>query len=120
MKTMRRQTSDVYEDILKLERERLLAVLNPSHVQIWADDVPSRNDEVAHDQSLSVAVNELELHKLRQVDAALKRLRDGTYGMCEICGQSISEKRLQALPWADACLTCAIRPEVRSDTARIA
>src|SRR3954471_24424903 len=80
-----RQTSAVYEHILKVERERLLAALNPSHVQIWGDDVPSRNNEAAvmHDHFLSLAVNELELHKLRQVEASLKRIRNGTYGICE-------------------------------------
>lgn len=43
---------------------------------------------------------------LRKVEAALDRIREGTYGMCDICGDSIARRRLEALPWTDLCLHC--------------
>lgn len=43
---------------------------------------------------------------LSSVDAALKRIRDGTFGECLNCGQEINVKRLQAVPWARYCITC--------------
>jgi RNA polymerase-binding transcription factor DksA len=41
------------------------------------------------------------------IEAALKRIQEGTYGMCLKCGQRIPEKRLRALPEAESCLDCA-------------
>jgi len=41
---------------------------------------------------------------LTEVQAALKRIDDGTYGYCVVCGQPIPERRLQAIPWAARCI----------------
>ena len=43
---------------------------------------------------------------LAQVDAALQRLDDGSYGVCARCGQDIAAERLEALPYAAYCITC--------------
>lgn len=41
---------------------------------------------------------------LEEVEDALKRLEQGTYGTCVVCGQPIPEKRLEAIPWAARCV----------------
>lgn len=41
---------------------------------------------------------------LTEVENALKRLEQGTYGICIVCGQPIPEKRLEAIPWAARCV----------------
>jgi RNA polymerase-binding transcription factor DksA len=46
---------------------------------------------------------------LREVDAALARLDDGTYGRCEVCGEPIPGPRLEARPVARTCVGCASR-----------
>lgn len=43
---------------------------------------------------------------LAQVDAALGRIENGTYGKCVRCGQEINPKRLEALPYAALCINC--------------
>jgi RNA polymerase-binding transcription factor DksA len=53
-----------------------------------------------------------ELRKLREVDAALQRLRDGTYGRCERCGAAIKRRRLRAIPEARNCLQCELPAEL--------
>src|SRR5207248_6273791 len=53
-------------------------------------------------QEQSVTVNDQAL--LTEVQAALKRINDGTYGYCVVCGQPIPERRLQAIPWAARCI----------------
>ena len=40
---------------------------------------------------------------LREIEAALKRLDDGTYGICTACGKPIEPERLEYLPWATQC-----------------
>jgi RNA polymerase-binding transcription factor DksA len=41
----------------------------------------------------------LEEGMLVEIDAALERIREGTYGMCELTGKTIPDERLRALPW---------------------
>lgn len=43
---------------------------------------------------------------LRLIEAALKRISDGSFGMCVGCGKEIQDQRLQALPWTQFCLRC--------------
>jgi DnaK suppressor protein len=68
---------------------------------------PQDFEEVAIDflemqQEQSLLVNEQAL--LTEVQRALGRIEDGTYGQCIVCGQPIPEKRLEALPWAARCI----------------
>ncbi|MHB8218797.1 MAG: TraR/DksA family transcriptional regulator [Acidimicrobiales bacterium] len=46
---------------------------------------------------------------LEEVEAAIVRLNEGTYGRCEACGQPIPEARLEAMPAARRCISCAAR-----------
>jgi DnaK suppressor protein len=43
---------------------------------------------------------------LREVERALGKLEDGSYGRCERCGNPIGEERLDAIPWAPLCIDC--------------
>lgn len=43
---------------------------------------------------------------LRLIEAALKRIADGSFGLCVGCGDEIQDQRLQALPWTQFCLRC--------------
>jgi DnaK suppressor protein len=44
---------------------------------------------------------------LRDVDRALGKVEDGTYGICDRCGKLIPEERLEARPWSVLCVECA-------------
>ena len=48
---------------------------------------------------------------LRQVDEALDKIRQDTYGLCESCGEMINERRLEALPFAKLCISCQEKEE---------
>jgi RNA polymerase-binding protein DksA len=50
---------------------------------------------------------------LNEIDAALRRIDDGTYGTCRVCGKEISEERLEVYPWASLCIEDARKAEVR-------
>jgi RNA polymerase-binding transcription factor len=50
---------------------------------------------------------------LSAIDAALKRIDDGTYGTCTGCGDGIRPERLEASPWASLCIDCKRRAEGR-------
>jgi RNA polymerase-binding protein DksA len=48
---------------------------------------------------------------LSEIDAALRRIEDGTYGTCTNCGREIPRERLEAQPWASLCIDCKRRAE---------
>ena len=50
---------------------------------------------------------------LAQIDRALARIHDGTYGVCESCGNPIGKMRVMAFPRATLCMTCKQREERR-------
>ena len=51
-------------------------------------------------------LRERESAHLVQIEAALKRIDAGTFGLCQICGKPIAPERLEALPWATDCIDC--------------
>jgi len=53
-----------------------------------------------------VLMMEKEHQHLKSLNAALKRVYNGTYGICEICGKRIQEKRLEYVPHATYCIEC--------------
>ena len=54
------------------------------------------------EKDLSIEQNVRDL--LHKIDAALKRMDDGTYGICERCGRPIEKTRIKALPYVDLCI----------------
>lgn len=59
--------------------------------------------------SLGIASNEREI--LYELDDALKRIEEGTYGICEDCKIMIAKKRLAAVPYARLCVKCQVKKE---------
>jgi RNA polymerase-binding protein DksA len=47
-----------------------------------------------------------EKRRLHEIDSALDRVRNGSYGMCSACRKPIAAKRLNAMPWAELCVKC--------------
>lgn len=60
----------------------------------------------SHEEWLFLRQTERESELLRELEAALKRLAGGDFGICEHCREPISPKRLDALPWARFCVAC--------------
>ena len=59
---------------------------------------------MAVDRLSQVAVHDKLQVTLADVDRAMAKLEDGTYGLCDVCGKPIGEGRLEALPWAVLCV----------------
>ena len=60
----------------------------------------------ASERALSMLNLDRESKQLRNARAALVRIQDGTFGLCEECDEEIPEKRLAAIPWAALCIIC--------------
>jgi DnaK suppressor protein len=69
---------------------------------------PDALDEVQFAAARELSTRNLEREStiLREVRAALSRIEDGSYGVCLNCEDEITQKRLEAVPWATLCIDC--------------
>ena len=60
-----------------------------------------------YEQYLSLELMDSERKVITEIDYALNRIEEGTYGICEVGGEPIPKQRLEAIPWAKFCVGCA-------------
>jgi DnaK suppressor protein len=78
-----------------------------------ADNHPGDVATETFDRELDEGLEEGAVRQLGQIEAALARIEDGSYGRCAICGKPIGEERLRAVPWATLCIDDQRRQEQR-------
>ncbi len=96
-----------YKEILLARQAELSEVLR-NRDAITIEKSPDALDEVQHAAERELAIRNLdrESNMLRMVRGALRRIDDGSYGTCMHCEEDISQKRLNAVPWAPYCIQC--------------
>jgi DnaK suppressor protein len=117
---------DLYRTTLLEERhrvERAIANLREDHPGTPDDEVEeisgtsdnhlAETASVTLDREIDYTLEENSGHVLNEIDAALKRIDDGTYGICAACGTEIAPGRLEAYPWASLCMDDARKAERR-------
>jgi len=85
-----------------LNKSRQSASGDLSNMPIHMADLGSDNFE----QEFTLNLIQTQRDELKEIDAALERVEEGTFGLCEICGKPISKRRLQAMPYARLCVEC--------------
>jgi DnaK suppressor protein len=100
-----------YEDALRrkqqelvdsYERDKAAGNAQPDDgIQDLADKAAS-----AYSKELNFSLSDAERNSLKLVEEALDRVKEGTFGACTNCGNTIGEKRLQAIPWTAYCIDC--------------
>jgi RNA polymerase-binding transcription factor len=100
-----------YEDALRrkqqelidsYERDKAAGNAQPDDgIQDLADKAAS-----AYSKELNFSLSDGERNSLKLVEEALGRIRDANFGACTNCGNTIGEKRLQAIPWTPYCIDC--------------
>ena len=112
---------DNYEKLLRKKAEEVRRSMSAQKVAqvVTRLDVPSDEGDLSqqsHEEWIFLNRNTLEMKLLREVEAALRRIEQGTYGVCHECEEPISSKRLDAVPWAKYCVTC--QEEIAARAAR--
>jgi DnaK suppressor protein len=64
------------------------------------------------EREMGISLQEMRNKERQLIDNAITRLNEGSYGMCADCGEEISEKRLEALPFATLCVACQSKREL--------
>jgi RNA polymerase-binding protein DksA len=88
--------------------------LNKDHDNTSTPDDMAELGTGNFDQDLTLSLLGGEKDAIDQIDGALKRIEDGSFGQCQECGKTIPQPRLEAIPYAALCVQCASREEQRS------
>ncbi|HSL02035.1 MAG TPA: TraR/DksA C4-type zinc finger protein [Nitrospiraceae bacterium] len=96
-----------YKQILETKLTELSQAVRDRN-GIAIEKSPDALDEVQHAAERELAIRNLdrESHLLRNVRGALRRIEDGTFGVCLHCEEDINPKRLNAVPWTPFCIQC--------------
>lgn len=97
--------------LIEVQEAELSGLMKDSGDGAGQDQADMGATSFERDQELSVVNSEKD--KLAQIERALGRIDDGSYGVCEACGEPIGKMRLMAFPRATLCLTCKQREERR-------
>jgi DnaK suppressor protein len=100
------------EEIIKEAKSEISKYIKGETRQL-VDTALDDGDWSIIDLSEDISLKQLSTHRenLLKIDEALRKLDEGTYGICEDCGGEISEERLQVIPFAIHCLDCKEKRE---------
>ena len=96
-----------FKKILETKRDELEQVVR-NRDAITIEKSADALDEVQHASERELAIRNLDRDSnlLRNVRSALRRISDGSFGVCLHCEEEISPKRINAVPWAAFCIQC--------------
>jgi DnaK suppressor protein len=89
---------------LRAEADLLMADREPGDVQF--DEESGEGDTLAVERERDLALSAQASAAVEEIDIALAKIKDGTYGVCEQCHNTIPKERLRALPYAALCVQC--------------
>lgn len=109
---MNAERQEHYRSVLEALAEEVEAFLKKSKdaseaVQLDTSIGRLSRMEAMQDQQMALELRRRKKRQLAQVNNALRRLDEGAYGLCELCGGAISEERLEAFPDMMTCVNCA-------------
>jgi DnaK suppressor protein len=117
---LRTEKSEFFRKQLLVRRESLVADLRSATAQllndesVYTDSVDQASAET--DKSFVLQMKNRDRDVLWQIDEAIRRMDEGSFGDCERCGESISEGRIEAFPFTTLCIDC--KAELESEEHR--
>ena len=108
---MDKRKTKSYRDRLLARRESLFSQVTEAEMSSRERDLEATQDPAdmaanAYTKELLISMSANDRKLLQLIDEALERVEGGEYGECVNCGELVSEKRLDAVPWTRYCLKC--------------
>jgi DnaK suppressor protein len=115
---MKKKELDFFKKLLEDERIKI-----SRHLELLSGVTTEEKDATSGD-SVDIAAHEIdkantqkickrEKYLLKKIDLALVKIKEGTYGECEMCGEPIARARLEARPVAQLCIDCKTEQETQ-------
>jgi RNA polymerase-binding transcription factor len=117
----REQRRNALQQMLMRKRQEILKEIEESLGQSLTEDQQRRLESARDvgdqalmdlDRELGISLMEMRNRRRQAIDEALTRVNEGTYGICAECGVEISERRLEAVPFAKLCVECQSKEEL--------
>ncbi len=102
--TIRKELAEMLDELtsqLNRIEEDIRHQESPVNTDSVEQATASANDEVLHPSASKINAT------IKNIKNTMRRMEDGTYGFCAVCGAEIVEERIKALPCADICFACA-------------
>jgi DnaK suppressor protein len=115
LQTMKPEKRQFYRHLLTQKMNELLdeAEKTVSDMTTGKENFPDPNDRATleSDRNFELRIRDRERKLLVKIQEAIKRIDDGVFGICEVCGGPVSEKRLMARPVTTLCIDCKTKQE---------
>lgn len=105
--------SDVkyFKNMLEERKAQIKKNIDDANLEIQSLTQSEANDEIDHatisiDKTIEHAITSQQVKELSEIDYALNKIEDGTYGICEMCEEEIKLPRLKVKPQAKYCIVC--------------
>ena len=101
-----------FQEVLEKKRDDILKMVTHNEDNL-AKDVGDEADVASQtfERDMMFEMNSGERIILDDIEAALRKIEKGDFGLCESCRKKISSERLKAMPWARYCIQCQSRTE---------
>ena len=104
-----------FREILNAWRRELMEEVDRTvdHMKVDSVHCPDPNDRASQesDMGIELLTRERERRLLSKIEHTLKKIDEHDYGYCELCGEEIGIRRLEARPTADLCINCKTKQE---------
>jgi DnaK suppressor protein len=109
--TLSKDKLKMFKETLEAKRKQILENAQNTladEMTLDADDLPDEMDLASSEylQSFTFRLRGREKFLLEKVEHALEKIEDGSFGLCEECGEEIAFKRLEARPETNLCIRC--------------
>jgi DnaK suppressor protein len=113
--TLKPEKMETYKALLTQKINELLSEAGKtvSEMTNGKENYPDPNDRASleADRNFELRIRDRERKLIMKMQEAIKRIDDGVFGICEVCGGQISEKRLIARPVTTLCIDCKTKQE---------
>jgi DnaK suppressor protein len=114
---MNKKDLDYFKELLLNQLEELLSQADDtvSGMTSPKENFPDPTDRASleADRNFMLRIRDRESKLIRKIKKALERIENGTFGICESCGEDISVKRLKARPVTTQCIDCKTKAEAQ-------
>jgi DnaK suppressor protein len=113
--TLKQEKMETYKALLTQKINELLSEAGKTVTEMTngKENYPDPNDRASleADRNFELRIRDRERKLIMKMQEAIKRIEDGVFGTCEVCGGQISEKRLMARPVTTLCIDCKTKQE---------
>jgi RNA polymerase-binding protein DksA len=98
------EKQELQTQLLTIEEDSFAATQSDLSGDVGLDDESADAGTATFEREKDLSIENNVRDLLQKIDRALRRIDEGTYGVCEICGRPIEKARIKALPYVDLCI----------------